>query len=107
MRSFSGSMWIHPRPTDDSPGPTVSIRTRLFYVTHLYLVHAIALAAGLAQGFPGSAMRTIHFQLPETYGFGLPVVYLAWLGVVAALYPLCRRYAELRARSRAWWLSDL
>jgi uncharacterized membrane protein len=79
----------------------------LFYVTHLYLVHAIAVAAGLAQGFPGSAMRTIHFQLPEAYGFGLPVVYLAWLGVVAALYPLCRRYAELKARSRAWWLSYL
>jgi uncharacterized membrane protein len=79
----------------------------LFYVTHLYLVHAIALAAGRAQGFPGSAMRTIHFQLPEAYGFGLPVVYLVWLAVVAALYPLCRRYAELKARSRAWWLSYL
>jgi hypothetical protein len=52
-------------------------------------------------------MRTIHFQLPEAYGFGLPVVYLVWLAVVAALYPLCRRYAELKARSRAWWLSYL
>jgi uncharacterized membrane protein len=79
----------------------------LFYVTHLYLVHAIAVAAGRAQGFPGSAMRTIHFQLPQAYGFGLPVVYLTWLAVVAALYPLCRRYAELKARSRAWWLSYL
>ncbi|MFL5494647.1 MAG: DUF1624 domain-containing protein [Gemmatimonadales bacterium] len=79
----------------------------LFYVTHLYLVHSIALAAGVAQGFPASAMRTIHFELPEGYGFGLPVVYLTWLIVVAALYPLCRRYAELKARSRAWWLSYL
>jgi hypothetical protein len=26
---------------------------------------------------------------------------------VAALYPLCRRYAELKARSRALWLSYL
>ena len=25
----------------------------LFYVTHLYLVHALAVAAGVAQGFPG------------------------------------------------------
>jgi hypothetical protein len=27
--------------------------------------------------------------------------------VVAALYPLCRRYAALKARSRAWYLSYL
>ncbi len=79
----------------------------LFYVTHLYLVHALAVAAGVAQGFPGSAMRTFYRLLPEGYGFGLPAVYLVWLCVVAALYPVCQRYAALRARSRAWWLSYL
>ena len=35
----------------------------LFYVTHLYLVHALAIAAGVAQGFPASAIRTIHFRV--------------------------------------------
>ncbi len=79
----------------------------LFYVTHLYLVHALAVAAGVAQGFPGSAIRTVYRLLPQGYGFGLPVVYLVWLCVVAALYPVCRRYAALKARSRAWWLSYL
>jgi hypothetical protein len=79
----------------------------LFYVTHLYLVHALAVAAGVWQGFPESALRTVFIDLPEGYGFGLPVIYLVWLGVVAALYPLCRRYAALKARSRAWWLSYL
>ncbi len=79
----------------------------LFYVVHLYLVHAIAVALGVAQGFPASAMRTAFLFLPEGYGVGLPVIYLVWLAVVAALYPLCRRYAELKARSRAWWLSYL
>ena len=79
----------------------------LFYVMHLYLVHALAVAAGVAQGFPGSAIRTLYRFLPEGYGFGLPVVYLVWLFVVAALYPVCRRYAALKGRSRAWWLSYL
>jgi uncharacterized membrane protein len=79
----------------------------LFYVAHLYLVHALAVLAGMAQGFPGSSIRTVYRLLPEGYGFGLPVVYLVWLGVVAALYPMCRRYAALKARSRAWWLSYL
>ena len=45
--------------------------------------------------------------MPEGYGFGLPVVYLMWLAVVAALYPLCRGDAALKARSRAWYLSYL
>ncbi len=79
----------------------------LFYVAHLYLVHSLAVFAGMAQGFPASAMGTLYRQLPEGYGFGLPVVYLVWLGVVALLYPLCRRYAALKARSNARWLSYL
>jgi len=79
----------------------------LFYVAHLYLIHALAVAAGVAQGFPASAMRDVFLRLPEGYGFGLPAVYAIWIGVVALLYPLCRRYAELKARSRAWWLSYL
>jgi uncharacterized membrane protein len=79
----------------------------LFYVAHLYLVHGLAVLAGMAQGFPGSAIRTVYRQLPQGYGFGLPVVYLVWLGVVVALYPVCRRYAALKAQRRAWWLSYL
>ena len=79
----------------------------LFYVAHLYLVHALAVGAGVAQGFPASDLRTVTIRLPEAYGFGLPVVYAVWLGVVALLYPVCRRYAEVKARSRAWWLSYL
>jgi uncharacterized membrane protein len=79
----------------------------LFYVLHIYLVHAIAVAAGVAQGYPASAMRNVFLFMPEGYGFGLPVIYLTWLAVVAALYPICRRYASLKARSRAWYLSYL
>jgi uncharacterized membrane protein len=79
----------------------------LFYVTHIYLAHAIAVAAGAAQGYPASDMLTVFLLLPEGHGVGLPVIYLVWLGVVAALYPLCKRYAALKARSRAWWLSYL
>jgi uncharacterized membrane protein len=79
----------------------------LFYVAHLYLVHALAVAAGTLQGFPPSAMRDVFLRLPDGYGFGLPVVYAVWIGAVALLYPLCLRYAALKARSRAWWLSYL
>jgi uncharacterized membrane protein len=79
----------------------------LFYVAHLYLVHAIAVGAGVAQGYPAAALRVFQAYRPDGFGFGLPAIYLVWLAIVAALYPLCRRYAELKARSRAWWLSYL
>jgi uncharacterized membrane protein len=79
----------------------------LFYVAHLYLVHTVAVATGVAQGYPVSSMLVFHGYTPAGFGFGLPVIYLVWVAVVAALYPLCRRYAELKGRSRAWWLSYL
>ena len=60
----------------------------LFYVTHLYLIHALAVAAGVAQGFPASAIRDVFLRLPDAYGLGLPVVYAVWLGVVGGLVVL-------------------
>ena len=79
----------------------------LFYVTHLYVIHALAVAVGVARGFGAEEMRVVFLQLPESWGFGLPAVYAIWLGVVALLYPVCWRYAGLKARNRAWWLSYL
>jgi uncharacterized membrane protein len=79
----------------------------LFYLAHLYLVHALAVLAATLQGYPPSALMDVFVRLPDGYGFGLPVVYAVWLSAVGLLYPLCRRYAQLRARSRAWWLSYL
>ena len=79
----------------------------LFYVVHIYLVHALTVAIGMLQGRTAAEMRVLFLSLPEGYGVGLPMVYVLWLALVASLYPLCRRYAELKARSRAWWLSYL
>jgi uncharacterized membrane protein len=71
-------------------------RTPLFfYVTHLYLGAAVVLGL-MAISNP-----------PESYRFALPWVYLAWLALVAVLYPPCRWFADLKRRSDAWWLSYL
>jgi hypothetical protein len=37
----------------------------------------------------------------------LPGVYAIWVGVVVALWPLCRWFARLKATRRDWWLSYL
>jgi hypothetical protein len=50
-----------------------------------------------------------HFPFTEPPGWplGLPMVYVIWVGIVAVLYPVCRWYADLRARSANPWLSYL
>lgn len=83
------------------------------YVLHLYLAHALGVVLRLADGQSTAGMfdwiRTVVLnpQVLQNSGFTLPVVYAAWIGVVLALYPLCRWYAGVRARRRDWWLSYL
>ena len=78
-----------------------------FYVAHLYLIHALSVALGTAQGHEPGQMMTFMFFYPEGFGLPLPGVYLAWALVVAMLYPLCRWVVAVKARRRDWWLSYL
>ncbi|MEW6405200.1 MAG: heparan-alpha-glucosaminide N-acetyltransferase domain-containing protein [Chloroflexota bacterium] len=89
---------------------TVFGRVPLFYyVLHLILIHAIAITLsyvryGEAPWFFGTGWM-LRFALPPDYGYGLPIVYLVWLGVVALLYPICYWFARIKQSSRAGWLS--
>ena len=78
-----------------------------YYVIHIYLAHLLAMLAGTLQGYPLRAWLVPHWLKPAGYGFGLPVVYLAWIGLVAALYPACSWYARLKTRKQKWYLSYL
>jgi uncharacterized membrane protein len=83
-----------------------------FYVLHVPLLHGAAVAVGWALEGPAAGRGFIHkIFLPDAevtrIGFSLPVVYLAWVLVVLALYPACRWFAGVKARSRAAWLSYL
>jgi uncharacterized membrane protein len=78
-----------------------------FYVLHVALAHLAAGIVGYATGF-GSALLTADFlQVPQQWGFSLPIVYLAWILVVATLYPACRWFAAVKRRRGDWWLSYL
>lgn len=78
-----------------------------FYVAHLYLIHTLAVALGVIQGFDARQFLTFGFFFPKGYGVGLPGVYAVWLLVIAALYPLCRWVAAVKGRRQDWWLSYL
>jgi hypothetical protein len=83
------------------------------YVVHLYLAHVLAIVLRVATGqsiagqFDEIRVVLLHPERLEGSGFSLPVVYAAWIGIVLALYPLCRWYAGLKARRHEWWLSYL
>jgi len=78
-----------------------------FYVLHIALAHVAAGVAGYATGF-GFTLFTVDFlQVPQQWGFSLPVVYLVWILVLATLYPACRWFAAVKRRRSDWWLSYL
>ncbi|MGO1001195.1 DUF1624 domain-containing protein [Lysobacter sp. CA196] len=87
-------------------------RTPLFtYLLHIYLVHGLALLIGVASGIPATVFVGIlgnAGRIAESgWGVSLPVVFGLWLGVLAALYPLSRWFAGVKARRRDRWLSYL
>jgi uncharacterized membrane protein len=70
-----------------------------YYVVHIYLIHGLAVATGLAM--TGTLTST------PTIGLSLPGVYVVWLLVLVLLYPICRWFAELKERGSGWWWSYL
>jgi len=78
-----------------------------YYVLHLYLIHALAIGAASFGGWGGRAFLTVPFAFPDGWGYGLPVVYAAWIAVVALLYVPCRWFGEMKQRRRDPWLSYL
>jgi uncharacterized membrane protein len=78
-----------------------------YYIAHLYLIHALAVLAGVLSGYEAGQFLTMFHGLPRDYGFSLPVVYAVWTLVVLMLYPVCRWFAGLKARRKDAWLSYL
>jgi uncharacterized membrane protein len=86
-----------------------------FFLFHLAVGHLLAVALNAARfgphGFlllPAPSLGGPRELFPADYGFSLPVVYLAWIAVVAIAYPVCRWYGEVKERRRdLWWLSYL
>lgn len=102
------------RPRGSLAGPVLTFGRVpfFFYLLHIPLIHGGAVlldylrfgwsplaAAGPWDVKPG--------EIPESYGVGLPVVYLIWIGVVLILYLPCRWFAAVKQRRRDGWLSYL
>ena len=81
-----------------------------FYVLHIYLIHIITVILFYASGFTSADIIPEHgifWFRPPTMGFGLPFVYLIWIGVIALLYYPCKKYDKYKTENKHWWLSYL
>jgi uncharacterized membrane protein len=89
------------------------------YLLHLPLIHGLAAAVHqvvrgdggwligaryLANGGGAIGGRLAEAaDWPAERGFSLAIVYLVWISVIAALYPLARWFAGVKRRRRDWW----
>lgn len=103
--------WLegHSRSVD---GLQLFGRTPLFfYLVHLYLIHLLALLVASVDSGPVSALMGGGIwskDMPNDYGYGLPVVYLFWVVILLMLYPLCLGFEKLKAHKPHWlWLNYL
>jgi uncharacterized membrane protein len=80
-----------------------------FYLIHFLLIHglAVALDCVLFGASPIANHICGDFDPEEPHGVDLPYVYLAWIVVVLAMYPLCYWFANVKKRHRWTWLSYL
>ena len=84
-----------------------------YYLIHIYLIHLLAMVS--SEIFTTYDWRRWIFHEPlwfiqsfKGYGYPLVIVYLVWIIVVVALYPLCKRYDTYKqANKDKWWLSYL
>ncbi|HTH66537.1 MAG TPA: heparan-alpha-glucosaminide N-acetyltransferase domain-containing protein [Gemmatimonadales bacterium] len=83
-----------------------------YYVLHIPLIHTLALIVSkLREGAVNPWLFTNHPMgnppPPDGYAWSLPLLYLVWAVTIAMLYPLCRRFAERKAKGGEWWLRYL
>ncbi|HMG21193.1 MAG TPA: heparan-alpha-glucosaminide N-acetyltransferase domain-containing protein [Kofleriaceae bacterium] len=76
----------------------------LFYLLHIPLIHGIAVvysyaAFGAATWLTSGPVIFWDVALPgspDSYGLGIAAIWLVWLALIAALYPVCRWYGARR-----------
>jgi uncharacterized membrane protein len=105
------------RPLKASNPLVVFGRVPLFYfVLHFCAIHTLAvLLAWFRYGrsawafmfHPLPSMGGPRQLFPPNFGYGLREVYVVWVIIVVALYPLCKWFARIKATRRGWWFGYL
>ncbi|MGN6617893.1 MAG: DUF1624 domain-containing protein [Ilyomonas sp.] len=84
----------------------------LYYVLHFFLIHLVSVSFFLARGHSFTEGLQPHGLLVPNFiipgeGYSLGIVYLVWICIVLALYPVCKWFSEYKRNHKDWWLSYL
>jgi uncharacterized membrane protein len=78
-----------------------------YYVLHFYLLHFLVVIILFLSGYSAKDIvdpDVLMLFRPATFGYSLPVVYLIWILVVAALYRPCQWFTRYKKTHNHWWL---
>jgi uncharacterized membrane protein len=95
------------------PALTFGRVSMFYFLLHIPFIHLLAVVVcyvryGQAHWmFESPSVGQFPITPPPGWGFSLPIVYLIWVCVVIALYPLCRWFAAVKQRRGDAWLSYL
>ena len=83
-----------------------------YYILHFYLIHLSSLIVYMINQDKSWSDLDFNFSagfggIPAGVGYTLPWVYLAWICIVSALYPVCERYFQYKSQRNHWWLGYL
>ena len=84
-----------------------------YYLGHIFLIHSLAMISATISGYKWQDMilstRVNAAPQLKDYGFGLPIVYIIWIGLVIFLNPFCKWFDQYKRsnQSTKWWLSYL
>jgi uncharacterized membrane protein len=84
-----------------------------YFIVHFFLIHLLAVGVCyLRYGavhwmFESPNLGQFPITQPPGWPSSLPMVYMIWIGIVMAMYPLCRWYAGVKQRRTDSWLSYL
>jgi uncharacterized membrane protein len=70
------------------------------YIIHIYVIHMLALVMATIKmkSFTAVWESGTWMKLGYEYGHSLFIVYVIWIFILIALYPLCKRYPELKSK---------
>ena len=81
-----------------------------YYVLHFYFIRILCGILFVSRGHDITEKTPEIFGMPFKYviageGYSLATVYVIWILLVLALYPLCYWYNKFKAARNNWWLS--
>ena len=75
-----------------------------FYILHIVLAHLGAGLVAMLLGYGTGVLSNFFLFFPQDWGVSLGAAYLAWIWVLATLYPACLWFAVLKRQRREGWL---